>query len=436
MRKLCPRCDREFEGEVDRCPDDGGDLVPLRQNDELVGRTIDGRFDVRKLLGRGGMGAVYLAHQRSVDRLVALKVLRRDLSDDASLARRFILEARAACRLENPHTVLIHDFGKTEDGMLYLAMEFLRGGSLRDRMRKVGPMPVEDVLRITEEVAESLAEAHGHGIFHRDVKPENVFLSERRGGGETVKVMDYGLARARPTPGESAITGAGVVMGTPAYMSPEVVTGQVADARADVYALGIMMYEMLTGIPPYQGATPMQVLLQHVQAEPQFIGAVAPAARVPPSIRALVWQCIAKDRAARPQDGAGFLAALRDARRRTDEGEPEPVAVAPAAISAAAHAAAPESPAPPPTDTPRTPPTEPYFAQRGRRSSATARLILAGLAALVVAIAAAAAALLWSDSEEGIPGTPPPMPAPPAAAVGVTPGPMGTGADARGDDRM
>jgi len=321
MRYLCPKCDRQYDEALGTCPEDGEDLVPLKDPDGIVGKTLDGRFDVKRLLGRGGMGSVYLAHQRSVDRQVALKVLKRDLLEDAQQVKRFIVEARAASRLENPHTITIYDFGRTEDGILYIAMEYLRGQSLRDRIQQAGSLPLDETLRIATEIAESLAEAHEHGIVHRDMKPENVMLALRRSGGDTVKVLDFGIARARSVSGGSAMTSTGVIMGTPPYMSPEMILGESVDARADLYALGIMMYEMLSGLLPFRGDTPMQVLLQHLHSEPESLTLVAPQVDVPRSLHQLIWRCLAKDREHRPAHAQAFLDELAEARRRAAEGD-------------------------------------------------------------------------------------------------------------------
>ena len=331
-RHLCPKCDAVFDDGTRVCPHDGEDLIPLRDPDGLVGRVVDGRFEVKRLLGRGGMGSVYLAHQRSVDRLVALKVLKRDLADDEAQVKRFILEARAASRLASPHTITIHDFGKTDDGLLYIAMEHLKGRTLRDRLEAEGRLPVEAAAALCAQIATSLAEAHEHGIVHRDIKPENVFLvagprgaaSTRLGAdAEVVKVLDFGIARARTLTAGAAMTHTGVIMGTPAYMSPEAILGQDVDARADVYGLGIMLYELLTGAVPYQAETPMQVLLKHLHTEPLPVEKVAPHVRVPRALHRFLWRCLAKDRAQRPKDGAEFLVQLDEALKAAERGETE-----------------------------------------------------------------------------------------------------------------
>jgi serine/threonine protein kinase len=310
MPFLCPTCDARYETDLGTCPKDGDHLVPFKDPDGLVGKVIDGRFEVKRLLGRGGMGSVYLAHQRSVDRLVALKVMKADLLEDQAQVKRFILEARAASRLTNNHTITIYDFGKSADGVPYIAMEYLRGLSLRDHLKQEGSLPVDEVVRITSEIAESLAEAHEHGIVHRDLKPENVFLATTGGREGVVKVLDFGIARARSLQGGSAVTSTGVIMGTPSYMSPEMIVGEPVDARADLYALGIMMYEMLTGLVPYQAETPMQVLLKHLHSEPEALERVIPSARVPGALQRFVWRCLSKSRDARPEDAKAFLAEL------------------------------------------------------------------------------------------------------------------------------
>ena len=322
MPFLCPTCDARYETDLGTCPKDGDHLVPFKDPDGLVGKVIDDRFEVKRLLGRGGMGSVYLAHQRSVDRLVALKVMKADLLEDQAQVKRFILEARAASRLTNNHTITIYDFGKSADGVPYIAMEYLRGLSLRDHLKQEGSLPVDDVVRITSEIAESLAEAHEHGIVHRDLKPENVFLATTGGREGVVKVLDFGIARARSLQGGSAVTSTGVIMGTPSYMSPEMIVGEPVDARADLYALGIMMYEMLTGLVPYQAETPMQVLLKHLHSEPEALERVIPSVRVPGALQRFVWRCLSKSRDARPEDAKAFLAELTAAAAASGDDQP------------------------------------------------------------------------------------------------------------------
>jgi serine/threonine-protein kinase len=319
MRYVCPVCDRSYETDLKTCPEDGSDLIPFEDVANLEGRVLDDRFEIQKKLGEGGMGAVYRARQRSVDRLVAIKVLRPEHQNDLSVVKRFFLEAKAASRLTNPHTITVYDFGKTREGLLYIAMEFLQGRSLRDKLTEQPVLPLAEVVRILDEMGQSLAEAHAQGIIHRDLKPENVFLVESGGQSEFVKVLDFGIAKARAL-SDSTMTRTGAIQGTPTYMCPEVVTGESADARADVYAMGIMMYEMLTGVAPFRAETPIQLMMQHAQAAVPPVGEVNPEVFLPQAVVDFLWRCLAKRKEARPMDAGAFRQELSAALRDTASG--------------------------------------------------------------------------------------------------------------------
>jgi serine/threonine protein kinase len=284
---------------------------PLDVDDEesLTGRTIQGRFEVRELIGHGGFGSVYLARQTSVDRLVVLKVLRGDLVQKKSMERRFLLEAKATSRLNNPHTVTIFDYGKTDDGLLYIAMEYLRGRTLLAKIEEEGKLSVDESIRIACEMAESLAEAHSHQIVHRDLKPENVLLVETPTAQDFVKVLDFGIAHARPISGDMTLTRTGQLSGTPPYMSPEIIRGKKIDARADVYSMAIMIYQMLSGKCPFRGDTPFDIFMKHVQEKPPTLKEMG--VQVSPPLQKFLDRCLAKDAKKRPIDAGAFLRELR-----------------------------------------------------------------------------------------------------------------------------
>jgi len=327
------------------------------QGDPFIGTTIGGRFKVSSMLGQGGMGSVYLARQLSVDRDVAIKILRKDTADDTLAARRFLLEAKATSRLTNDHTVTIYDFGQTDDGHLFIAMEFLAGRTLRAKLDQEGALSLHDAVSIIDQMGESLAEAHEQGIVHRDLKPENILLAARAKGAEFVKVLDFGIARAQELNDGGALTATGTVAGTPAYMSPEAVTGRTVDARADVYALGVMIYEMLTGEAPFRGDTPFVVMQQHVMHDPPPLMEMLP--ELPDAVSSFVARCIMKDPTHRPLDAAAFRRGLELAMEGKDDTSPNyatlpghpnvPGAVAgsadPVSASAATGAAFPTNPA-------------------------------------------------------------------------------------------
>ncbi|HEX6921506.1 MAG TPA: protein kinase, partial [Actinomycetes bacterium] len=226
-------------------------------SDPLVGRVLDGRYHVESRLARGGMATVYEAVDSRLDRPVALKVMHRNLAEDEEFVSRFIREAKSAARLSHPNVVAVFDQG-ADDGHVFLAMELVNGRTLRDLLRERGSLTPRQALEILESVLAGLGAAHHAGIVHRDVKPENVLLSD----DGRVKVGDFGLARA--VTGHTSHSTTGVLIGTVAYLSPEQVERGVADPRSDVYAAGILLYEMLTGAKPFDGETAIQVAYQHV----------------------------------------------------------------------------------------------------------------------------------------------------------------------------
>ena len=261
--------------------------------DPLVGRVLADRFEILERIGEGGTGVVYKAKQLSVDRVIAIKVLGAHVSTDPSWVKRFHNEARAASRLDHPNTVRLIDFGQTKEGLLFIAMEYLHGRSLRQEIDRVRRLPPNRVLRILSQMCSSLSEAHGQGIIHRDIKPDNVFLQEVRGAGDFVKVLDFSIAKL-DTP-DAQVTRAGVVFGTPAYMSPEQGRGQPLDARSDIYAVGIVAYEMLMGAPPFDAQIPTDVVMMHLRSQPP------PLTDVPAPLQQIVLRALAKDPAKRQQ---------------------------------------------------------------------------------------------------------------------------------------
>ncbi|MFU8805516.1 MAG: serine/threonine protein kinase, partial [Bradymonadaceae bacterium] len=262
--KTCSACQTEYEDDVDFCPVDGMKLRLPRKptTDPLLGRVLDGRWIVEKKIGEGGMGAVYLGKQTSVDRQVAIKTLRASLTDNDSFVDRFFREAKIATTINHPHCVTILDFGQADDEeeTLYLAMEFLEGTTLAARMEE--PLRLEQILKIGLQIASALSAAHGAQIVHRDLKPDNIFLLNIAGGGTFVKVLDFGIAKVLGA--ETQVTQTGQIFGTPDYMSPEQCQGTDVDGRSDLYALGCILYELLGGRPPFRRETPMAVLMAHV----------------------------------------------------------------------------------------------------------------------------------------------------------------------------
>lgn len=295
--KHCASCGQRFSPDAKFCPFDGSMLsvAPAQPPvvDAMVGAHIDGRYEVLRLLGEGGMGQVYLVRHLSLDRRFAMKVLRRDLARDADLAARFIDEARATASIHHPNVVAITDFGRLADGVPYFVMEHLEGETLGRVIKAGGSIPAARAVRILEQVASALGAAHDAGIVHRDLKPDNVFLvgGMRDGASaDDVRLVDFGAAKIV---GSSRVTRQGVVFGTPHYMSPEQAGGHPVDHRADVYALGVILYEMFTGRVPFEADTYMGVLTQHMFVQPVPPSRIAPRSELG-ALEALTLRCLAK----------------------------------------------------------------------------------------------------------------------------------------------
>lgn len=269
--------------------------------DALVGRLLDRRYRIGPRIARGGMASVYEATDIRLDRTVAVKVMHPGLGDDDDFAQRFVREARAAAKLNHPHVVGVYDQGD-DDGVVFLAMEYVPGHTLRDVIRKESPMTPARALSLLEPVVSALAAAHRAGLIHRDVKPENVLIGDEAHGGR-VKVADFGLAKAVSTDTQHTATG-GVLIGTVSYLAPELVVDGRSDARADVYAAGVVLYELLTGSKPHEGESPIQVAYRHVHEDVPPPSAVVPD--IPAYVDALVARATARDRSQRPAD-AGVL---------------------------------------------------------------------------------------------------------------------------------
>lgn len=236
------------------------------EHDPFLGKVIDGRYQILARIGEGGMGVVYKAKQVSVDRMVAIKMLNQQMAQDPNWVQRFYNEAKACSRLQHPNTIRMFDFGQTAEGRLFMSMEYLDGQSLRQAVATGSPMAPARVTKILIQCCASLAEAHSIGIIHRDIKPDNVFLLNMAGSPDFVKLLDFSVAKLLQE-GDKMRTQAGVVFGTPQYMSPEQGRGLPLDARSDLYALGILAWEMLTGRVPFDDENPMAVLQMHLRQE-------------------------------------------------------------------------------------------------------------------------------------------------------------------------
>jgi serine/threonine-protein kinase len=281
--------------------------------DPLVGQLLDGRYQVTQRLARGGMATVYLATDIRLTRTVAVKVMHIGLGDDAEFARKFDREARSAARLSHPNVVSVFDQGH-DDGRPYIVMEYVEGRTLRDVLNHEAPLPPEQALEIIEPVIAALAAAHEAGLVHRDVKPENVLITER---GQ-IKVVDFGLAKAITAQTSTATQG--LLIGTVSYLPPELVLSGKAGPRSDVYSAGVVLFEMLTGRKPHVGDTPIQVAYAHVHNDVPAPSQFRTAGHIPPYLDALVAGAPARNPEARPHDGKVFLSQVRRVRAALREG--------------------------------------------------------------------------------------------------------------------
>jgi len=270
--------------------------------DDSLPPTIGG-YTIVQLIGRGGMGRVYLARDEQLRRDVAIKVLHPSKARDPAATRRFLREGRAAAAVDHPHVMTIHQVGD-EQGLPYIVMQLLVGRTLKEARQAEGPLPLPEVLRIGREIAEGLAAAHRQGLVHRDIKPDNVFLQEPHG---QVRIIDFGLARTGSDDGLD-VTVDGSIVGTPAYMSPERVEGGTLDAKSDLFGLGVILYELLAGRLPFEGTSLVSMLAAIARGMPADLGTVAPD--VPEPVARLVMRLIAHDKAARPADAATVAAEL------------------------------------------------------------------------------------------------------------------------------
>ncbi len=296
--------------------------VPSDASDGWLGRTVDGRYRVETVLGSGGVGVVYRAEHIALGRKVALKVLASAFGADDALRRRFEREAKVLSALQHPHIVAVSDYGIV-DGTPFLVMELLEGRTLASLRAERGALEPPLALRLVRDVLRGLAFAHGRGVLHRDLKPANVFLQALPDDPYHVKLLDFGLAKVLSqeealAEGDSTLTGSGVVLGTPTYMAPEQAAGDPADARADVYAVGVVLFELLTGQPPFSGRLRMEVMRAHMTEPPPRLHEVAPVLGGHDALQAFLDRALAKDREARFADADEMLAAL--------DALPEPIA--------------------------------------------------------------------------------------------------------------
>ncbi len=308
----CPGCNNSFSLDHEFCPNDGAKLIKLTvQPDRLIGRVFDGRYEIRTAVGHGGMGTVYLGWQRSVDREVAVKVIHPKLGTDLTIAKRFLREARLSSRLNQPNIVNVYDFGQTDDGILYLVMEMLRGHTLARELEAMRPMPTRRIATMAAQICDALESAHTLGIVHRDLKPGNIFILGDPPGRDLIKILDFGLAKSLINESTSLVTHTDAILGTPLYMPPEQIEGKPSDQRADLYSLGCILYQMASGRPPFIGDTINMVLGAQIRD---------PAPPLPSNVPARLVSTIERLMMKNPADRIATAALVRDAIGALDGG--------------------------------------------------------------------------------------------------------------------
>ncbi len=308
-KKYCPSCFQQFEGLIDACPNDNT-VLRGPKNDPWIGKTFADRYIVESVLGLGGMSVVYKAQHKLMNRIVAIKMLHNVLKQDITALERFKLEAQAASSLNHQNVITVYDFGVTADGEPFFVMDYLEGESLKDLLERKGRLPYDRALALFKQICDGLEAAHKRGIIHRDLKPANVVITKQDDGSELLRLVDFGIAKMMPQAGKADqhLTKTGEVFGSPIYMSPEQCLGKEIDARSDIYALGCLMYETLTGRVPFIGDSFLETMNKHVGENPKPLHEVVPDANIPPELENVISRCMAK----KPDDRFATVGELRD----------------------------------------------------------------------------------------------------------------------------
>lgn len=413
--KRCPQCGKEYSDTVRFCTADGRPLEPAGgqasapsvkavvseapkpaptpktaprpqidgvptdlkpQTDAMLGRVIAGRYRLLEKLGQGGMGAVYKGQHIRMHRLTAIKILTSDVVNNAEFVARFQREAEMASQIDHPNAVSIYDFGEAEDGMIYLAMEFVDGQPLSDILKREGPLPLDRVVRIIKQSADALGAAHALGIIHRDFKPDNIMVCDKPGRPDWVEVVDFGIAKhAAADPSKPGLTQVGYVLGTPLYMSPEQVTGEVLDQRSDLYSLALVAYEMLSGDLPFDGPTTQTKMVKRLLEPPRLISVIRPQLKVSTAVEAVILRALARLPNDRYTSTSEFAAELERAARSEEFTQPGRATAPPrqaqtplpmpAVDTGWRPATNPNTPTWTPTAQPPTPPPAPHYSNPG-----------------------------------------------------------------------
>jgi serine/threonine-protein kinase len=311
--KTCPQCSKTYGDHLQVCPDDQSPLViaGLGTGDPMIGRLLDGRYRLEKKIGEGGMGAIYKAVHTGMGRTCAIKLLTLLSPGNDDAVARFKREAKMASRIDNPHAVTIYDFGQSEDGTLFLAMELIDGVALSRLVAQERVLPATRAIHIASQIAEGLAAAHALEIIHRDLKPDNIMLTRKGAALDYVKVLDFGIAKTVADDSADNLTKTGFVLGTPVYMSPEQLLGEKLDPRSDIYSLAIIVYEMLSGRLPFEGENQQSIMMKRITSEPVRITRFAPS--ISEALERAVMGGLARDPAVRTRTVEAFAASLRTA---------------------------------------------------------------------------------------------------------------------------
>src|SRR5690242_16672412 len=308
--KKCPECKQNYDDRYLVCPTDNTALIE-DMSDPMLGRLLDNRYRLTRKIGEGGMGAIYQATHTEMGRTAAIKLLAPITSGRDEALARFKREAKMASRIDNPHAVTIYDFGEAENGLLFLAMEFIDGRPLSKLIAEHRMLPIDRVVHITNQVAEALSAAHALGIVHRDLKPDNVMITRKSGNSDYVKVLDFGIAKTVADDSSDHLTKTGFVLGTPVYMSPEQLLGERLDGRSDIYSLAIIVYEMLSGKLPFVGDNQQAVMMKRITGAPVPLRSIAP--QISETVERVVMQGLAREPDDRVADVLEFAEALDSA---------------------------------------------------------------------------------------------------------------------------
>ncbi len=339
--KSCPKCGATYPDEYNICPQDGAPLASDKPS--TVARVVDGKYQIVRMVGRGGMGAVYEAIHTTMQRRVALKILNADLVSNPAALERFRREALLSGRLKHPNAITIYDYGMSAIGEAYIVMEFIEGHSLAHELQQAKTLSPLRVVSVLAPVCDAVHAAHAEGIIHRDLKPANIMLEKLR-TGETVKVLDFGIAKlAMNNPNLMNLTGTGII-GTPQYMSPEQCQAHRIDGRSDVYSIGIIAYEMLTGKLPFDEPTPLATVIAQVKQKPKPLRELRP--EIPPALEAIVMRALEKSPANRYQTAEEFAEAFRSVQRQLAPGSVSVSIVTPQGIPALPLESSPAAPGP------------------------------------------------------------------------------------------